>query len=79
MSNFKADILDAVGDKEIIAIKIIDTIDGYPFNKHDTRFRSGNLQVGNVLLDIPYALSILDYEYINGYGAQDCHSIYIWT
>lgn len=25
------------------------------------------------------ARPILDYEYDSGFGAQDCHSLYIWT
>jgi hypothetical protein len=30
-----------------------------------------------ITLDL--ALVLLNYEYDNGYGTQDCHNIYIWT
>lgn len=32
-----------------------------------------------VLMTWDEARPYLDYEYDNGYGGQDCHSVHIWT
>lgn len=73
MANFKTDILEAVRGKHIEAIKIHGPLGYYG---HDTRN-------DNVIFDKPLtaeqALAMLDYQYDDGFGEQDCHDVTVWT
>jgi hypothetical protein len=77
MENFKQDIIEAVGEDKIIAVKI-PPFGEYPQEETDQRFIPAN-SIQNKLVDYETALTLLDYEYNSGYGTQDCHDITMWS
>lgn len=77
MANFKQDIKDAVGEDEILAVRI-PAFEEYYFTQSDPRFIPAN-SLTNKLVQYETALALLDYEYDSGYGSQDCHDITMWS
>ena len=79
MANFKQDILEAVGDEVIEAIKILGV--QVSWSGDDSKFVPGDAYAGKLVsgIEIPNVLRALDYEYSTGYGSQDCHTILVWT
>lgn len=74
MSNFKEDILEAVGH-EIIEKIIIGELQHYSDDQ--------NAKNRNINFDVPTdwkeVIDYLNYEYENGWGTRECHPIYIYT
>lgn len=79
MANFKQDILDAVCGEPIEAIRVLGPLDrwGWP-NDVDVRDKITEHMI-DVSLPAETILPLLDYEYDDGYGGQDCHDILVWT
>lgn len=86
MSNFKADILEAIGDEKILLLVITENLDKiytkqttYTGPKFEDDPRSVSPEYLNKQLTWEQAAPLLDYEYNSGYGSMDCHNIYFWT
>ena len=79
MANFKQDILAAVGDEKIEAIMVLEHLNtwGWP-QEVDSRDKITDEMIGKSL-PAETILPLLDYEYDDGFGRQDCHNICVWT
>ncbi len=75
MSNFKQDILDEANSEPILALQILDARSHYSGKPRDSLVAPF---VGRILT-WHEAAPVLDYEYNDGFGSQDCHNIYAWT
>ena len=75
MANFKRDILEAVGDEPIEAILIHGPLNSIYI---DDDPRDNGIICGKPL-SAEQALAMLDYEFDDGFGGQDCHNITVWT
>lgn len=73
MTTFWQDILAATKDEQIEAVVIGEMgWDGYHEEGKEVS-RKGEI------LSATEAHERLSYEYDRGYGAPDCHSVYVWT
>ncbi len=73
MTNFKQDILEAAAGEPILAIAVSDRRTRYPYGE------SPDHNLGSAPVAWEAAAPVLDYEYDDGYGGQDCHDIWAWT
>lgn len=78
MANFANKILEATGGEEIIAISIS------PWNNSSARYDAepgvvADHALGCEPVSWAEAFPVLNYEYDDGYGGQDCHDIIAWT
>lgn len=83
MSNFRQDILNAANGEAILGIVLSDPNhwrDERPFNGYDGE-KTWPIPDDAVDIVLPWATVApwLDREYDDGYGGQDCPSIYAWT
>jgi len=74
MANFKDDIVDAVDNDKILSVYIFKMEDDDDYD----RFCAANI-VANRLVSYEEALKVLNYDYNDGYGGQDCHDILMWS
>lgn len=74
MANFKEDILAATGDEPILAFRF-DSVANYYGNPDP---RDAGVILGKVIT-WEQAAPLVDYEYDDGYGGQDCHNFTAWT
>lgn len=75
MPTFAEDIERALDDPPEWAV--IGEMGWHGYEK-DERHAPG-LQRKGELLSWETARPLLDYEYSNGYGAPDCHAVWVWT
>lgn len=75
MRNFKQDILQVAGNEPILAIAV-SAYRSYYYEKSGT---SSDHTLGSLPVPWSVAAPVLDYEYDDGYGGQDCHDIWAWT
>lgn len=70
--NFAADILEAASGEPIIEISV------GPYRGYSWESKTDHdLGTGPVSWD--RAFPVLNYEYDDGFGSQDCHDIWAWT
>ena len=77
MSNFRQDILEAVGEQNIVAIQILGKVDAC--YEDDYRDSPELLELIGKSHSPEVILPLLDYGYDCDFGMRDCHDIYIWT
>ena len=70
---FAQDILRAAGDEEIIAILLA------AHRGHWWGGKSPDHSLGGEPVTWAMAFPVLNYEYDDGYGTQDCHDFWAWT
>lgn len=79
MTIFMDNILAEAGQETIEAIVIhseTGKIDNYFIKSPD---RDIPIELCNVPLTVEQALPLLNYNYYDGYGSQDCHNVYVYT
>lgn len=74
MANMKEDILEIADGEEILGVVISKTRSGYAWSDDEA-----DSPIAEKLTPWNEAAPYLDYGYDDGYGGQDCHSIYAWT
>jgi hypothetical protein len=74
MPNLKNGLLEKAGDEPIEAV-VIGEMNKYA--KHT--LKSYDTQPRGKVLSWNEAVSYIDYEFNNGYGAPRCNAIYAWT
>lgn len=79
MANFKQDILDAVGEEEILAIVVRSPLASWYRPNGEPRDNITPEQLNVSFLNSLQALELLDYEYADGYGVMDCHDVNVYT
>ena len=72
MCNFKDDILEAACGEPIEAIAV-------SISRGWSAGRQPDRDLGASPVPWEIAAPVLDYEYDNGFGGQDCHDIHAWT
>lgn len=72
-NTFAGDILEAAADEEIIAIAVSPKR-GYSY--HDDK---PDHNLGAEPVEWDKAFEVLNYDYSDGFGGQDCHDIWAWT
>lgn len=77
MSNFKQDILAAAAGEPILAIAV-SAFRSWHYQLRDNPATSDH-DLGSAPVSWDKAEPVLDYEYDDGYGGQDCHDIWAWT
>lgn len=75
MGNFREDILDAAGGEEIVGV-VISALRGCSWYYDSTPAKT---DWADRVIPWSEAEKILDYDYDDGYGSQDCHNVYVWT
>lgn len=74
MGTFKNDILEATNGEEIVGI----VIGKFGWGGYKDKGTVPKKKIGK-LLTWKQAAPMLDYEYSTGYGAPECHAVFVWT